>query len=121
MSGVTGGGHGWSYVNGGAEFRGYSPGPIRKQVGDIGVGWRWERPSFSRSPDTLSESDKACEQLLDVLDADTPNRDQVRRQVEAFRKAREQRRAELAEVRQQLRAVVTPEQEAKLILMGYLD
>jgi hypothetical protein len=121
MSGVTGGGHGWSSVQGGAEFRGYSPGPIRKQVGDVSVGWRWERPSFNQSPDKLSEDDKACEQLLGALDTDKPDRDQVRRQVEALRKAREQRRAELAGVRQQLREIVTPEQEAKLILMGYLD
>ena len=49
MSGVTGGGHGWSYVNGGAHS-GYSPGPIRKQVGDISVGWCWTAPSGLPQP-----------------------------------------------------------------------
>ena len=121
MAGATGGSEGRSYVQGGGEFRGYSPGPIRKQVGDISVGWRWERPSLNKSPDKLSEGDKACEQLLGALDTDKSDPEQVRRQIEALRQVRQQRQAELQDARRQLREIVTPEQEAKLILMGYLD
>jgi len=121
MAGGARGSYGSSYVRGGAEFHGYSPGPIRKQVGDISVGWRWELPSFNKSPDKLSESDKVCAQLLNVLEMKNPDPEQVRQRVGALRKVREQIEAKRREARQQLREVVTPEQEAKLILMGYLE
>jgi hypothetical protein len=113
--------HGRAVASGAIEFSMQVPGPVKKQVGDIDLGWQWERPSLDRSPDTLSGGERACERLLDVLETDKPNPDQVRQQVEALRKVREQRQAELRQARQQLRGIVTPEQEAKLILMGYLE
>jgi hypothetical protein len=119
--GGTAGGYGQGSVGGGGGFSGGSPGPVKKKVGDVNLGWQWRRPSLDKGVDKLSESEKTCEQLLDALEAKNPNPDQVRRQVEALRKLREQRQAEQRQARQQLREVVTPEQEAKLILMGYLD
>jgi len=112
--GAAGGGGGYSYNIGGT-------GPVKKQVGEVSLGWQWRRPSLNKSPDKLSEGEKTCEQLLDVLETKSPDPEQVRQRVEALRKIREQIQAKRQEARRQLREVVTPEQEAKLILMGYLD
>ncbi len=117
----TAGGYGRSFAEGGAELRVQTPGPVRKQVGDVNLGWQWQRPSLGKGPDKLTEGDKACEQLLDVIELKNPDAAQVRQRMEALRRTREQRRTELRDTQQQLRALVTPEQEAKLVLMGYLD
>ncbi len=96
-------------------------GPVKKKVGDVSLGWQWHRPSLDKGPDKLTEGDKACEQLLDALEIKSSNPEQVRQRLEVLRKMREQRRAELQETQRQLRELVTPEQEPKLVLMGYLD
>ena len=122
-SGGTGGGGGsaggYGFAGGGIAGRG--AGPVKKTVGDMNLGWQWSRPSLNQNRDKLTEGEKTCEQLLDLLETKNPSPDQVRQRVEALRRAREQQRRELQEARKQLREVVTPEQEAKLILMGYLD
>ena len=94
---------------------------MKKKVGEVSLGWQWHRPSLNKEPDKLTEGDKACEQLLDVIELKNPDAAQVHQRLEGLRKIREQRRTELHETQQQLRALVTPEQEPKLVLMGYLD
>ena len=113
--GGTSGGGGYGFGFGGP------PGPVKKKMGGLSLGWQWQRPSLKKNPSLLSDDEKVCEQLLDVLEAKNPDPEQVRQRVEALRKIREQIQARQREARQQLREVVTPEQEAKLILMGYLD
>jgi hypothetical protein len=110
--GASGGG-GYSFGFGGP------PGPVKKTVGELSLGWQWPRPSQSKTPDKLTEGEKACEQLLDALEAKNP--DQVRQRLEALRQMRAQRLAERQETQRQLRELVTSEQETKLVLMGYLD
>jgi hypothetical protein len=126
--GASGGGGSFSSgaaAAGGASGYGFGfggpPGPVKKNVGDVSLGWQWRRPSLNEDPNQLSENEKICEQLLDVLETKSPDPEQVRRRVEALRKVREQVEAKRREARQQLREVVTPVQEAKLILMGYLE
>ena len=91
-----------------------SLGPMKKQVGDVSLGWRWPGP-----PRESDLGAQACGQLLDAIEAKDP--EQMRRQIEAVRQIREQRQAQQRQARQKLREVVAPAQEAKLILMGYLD
>jgi len=117
----TAGGSGGSVAGGGSELKMQTPGPVRKQVGDTNLGWQWQRPSLRKSPDTLTAGERVCEQLLAACEEDTPNPGRIQQQVEALRLARQQRQAELQQARQELREVVTPAQEAKLILMGYLE
>jgi hypothetical protein len=117
----TAGGYGRSFAEGGANVRVQTPGPVRKQVGDVNFGWQWQRPSLKKDPDKLSEDEKACERLLDTLETAQSSPVQIRQRVEGLRRVRQQQQAELQEARQQLRAIVTPAQEAKLILMGYLE
>ncbi len=113
-SGAAGTGSGYGFAIGGT-------GPVKKKVGEVSLGWQWRRPSLDKNPDKLTEGDKACEQLLDVIELKNPDVAQVRQRMEVLRKIREQRRTDLRETQQQLRALVTSEQEAKLVLMGYLD
>lgn len=95
--------------------------PVKKQVGELSLGWTWHRPSENKKPDELTDGEKMCEQLLDALTAETPDRDLVQQRVEQLRQFRRERLRQLRRTQQQLRELVTPEQEAKLILMGYLD
>jgi hypothetical protein len=117
----TAGGSGRSFAEGGGNIRVHTPGPVKKQVGDVNLGWQWRRPSLNEDADKLTEGDRACEQLLDALEAKNPDAEHVRQRVEALRQVRAQRQVELREAQRQLREVITPEQEPKLILMGYLD
>jgi hypothetical protein len=117
----TAGGYGRAVAGGGGQIKVQTPGPVRKQVGDTNLGWQWQRPSLRKSPDTLTASEKTCEQLLDACEEDTLNPERIRQQVEAVRQARRQRQADLQQAHQALREIVTPAQEAKLILMGYLE
>jgi hypothetical protein len=112
--GAAGGAGGYGFAVGGT-------GPVKKQVGEVSLGWQWRRPSLNKSPNQWSENEKACERLLDALETKSPDPEQVRQRVEALRRVREQLQAEWREARRKLREVVTPEQEAKLVLMGYLD
>ncbi len=112
---------GQSRVGGVIRLYVQTPGPVKKQVGDINLGWLWQRPWLDKSPAGLNEYEKTSEQLLSVCDVDKPDPDQVRQQVEALRQVRRQRQAELQAARRQLHEMVTPEQEAKLILLGYLE
>jgi hypothetical protein len=95
--------------------------PVKAQVGDMNMGWTWQRPSSVKTNDLLTEGEDACEKLLDVLETNNPDHEQINQKVTILRKIREQNRHELLQAQQQLREVVTLGQEAKLILMGYLD
>ncbi len=117
----VGSGPGRVAASGNIKFAMRVPGPIKKKVDDIALGWQWERPSLDRDPNALSESERVCERLADAFEGKGADPEQVRRQVEALRQVRQQRRAELEETRRQLLALVTPAQEAKLISMGYLE
>jgi hypothetical protein len=112
-AGTSGGGYG--FAGGGLA------GPVKKKVGDTNLGWQWQRASLRKSSDKLSEGEKACEQLLDVLETKSPDARLVRQQVEAVRRAREQQGRELQKAQELLREVATVEQEARFVLMGYLE
>ncbi len=126
VSGSGAGGGSFASSGGASSGSGYGfaiggTGPVKKKVGEVSLGWQWRRPSLDKEPGRLTEGDKACEQLLDVIEWKNPDAAQVRQRMEVLRKIREQRRTELRETQQQLRELVTPEQEPKLVLMGYLD
>jgi hypothetical protein len=111
---------GYSYSSrGGAGPQGERP--VKKQVGELNLGWIWHRPSENPSAEELSEGEKVCERLLDVIEAEIPDRGLVQQRVGQLRRLRQARQSEIHQIHQELRAIVTPDQEAKLILMGYLD
>jgi len=124
--GIAGGGSASS--SGSSYWHGFGPRvgpngdrPIKKQVGEMSLGWTWLRPSEGKKPDELTDGEKRCERLLDAVTAETPDWDLVQQRVEQLRQFRKEKLRQLRQTQQQLRELVTPEQEAKLILMGYLD
>ena len=130
--GATGGSGGYGYRTGSSSGSSYGYGfgggagpkgdrPVKKTVGELSLGWIWQRPSERKEPDEMTEADKTCEQALDAMEAKEPDPERVRQHIEQLRQLRRERQRQLQEVQQQLRDIVTPEQEAKLILMGYLD
>jgi hypothetical protein len=129
-SGGSSGRGGYGYSAGGGSGSGYSLSsgggvsadrPVKKQVGDLKLGWMWRRPSDDKRPEDVTEGDRICESLLDAIQAEAPDPQATQARIETLRLIRKQKRAELRQVRQELRALVTPDQEAKLILMGYLE
>ncbi len=125
-SGSTGGGgsssSGYSFSAGGAGG-GVGPhqGAVKKQAAGMGMGWNWTRPSNFKAPEQMTETDKVCEGLLDLIEKGDADRAEIQKHIEGVRQARAEHEREVAKVRQQLRNAVTFEQEARLILMGYLD
>ncbi|MHC4519805.1 MAG: hypothetical protein ACYTAS_14550 [Planctomycetota bacterium] len=113
-------GSGWGYSIGGGAGPNRDR-PVKKRVGDLNLGWTWRRPSDDKGPDELTEGGKICEGLLDALEAEEPDPKAVKEHIEKLRRVREQAKRELAAACKQLREIVAPDQEAKLILMGYLD
>jgi len=84
-------------------------------------GWKWARPSENRGRSELTPVEKAAEDLLDSLDNRRSSEAQSREKLAALRKIREQAAKQLLKEQQELREVLTFDQEAKLVLMGYLE
>jgi hypothetical protein len=81
----------------------------------------WWRPSQHKSRDKLTKGERICEDLLNLLESGRAEPKQIRQKMTALRKVRQDARKELAKARQELREVVTPRQQAALILMRYLN
>ncbi|HUW35597.1 MAG TPA: hypothetical protein VM223_28635 [Planctomycetota bacterium] len=64
---------------------------------------------------------KAQADLQATLDKEDASADEIKTKLTAYREARELAKQELAKAQAELRELVTPRQEAQLVLMGYLD
>lgn len=84
-------------------------------------GWKWLRPSANKSPGKLTKGERICEELLDLLQDKGANPEAIRQRVDALRNIREKAERQLVKARQELHNVLTPRQEATLVLMGWLD
>jgi hypothetical protein len=84
-------------------------------------GWKWARPSENRRRNELTAVEKAAEDLLDSLEKPQSREADIREKLTALRRIREQAAKELPKAQQELREVLTFDQEAKLVLMGYLE
>jgi len=69
-------------------------------------------------PSDITEKTKALNDTLDNKDADPKD---IAQKVNALRDARERVRGELVKAQAELKEVLTPRQEARLVLMGVLD
>ena len=83
--------------------------------------WRWSRPSQNKGFENLNEGEKICEELFRLLEGKNSELEQIRQKMEALRKFRQEAKKELAIVQQELRQLVTPHQEAALVMMQLLD
>ena len=87
----------------------------------IDYGVRWSRPSQNKGFENLNEGEKICEELFRFLEDKNSELEQIRQKMEALRKFRQEAKKELAIAQQELRELVTPHQEAALVMMQLLD
>ena len=87
----------------------------------IDYGWRWSRPSQHRGFENLNEGEKICEELFRLLEDKNSELEEIRQKMEALQTFRQDTKKELAMAQKELRQLVTPRQEAALIMMGLLD
>ncbi len=90
-------------------------------ISHIYRSWRWSRPSQSRGFENLNEGEKICEELFRLLEDKNSELEQIRQKMEALQKFRQEAKKELAIAQQELRQLVTPHQEAALVMMQFLD
>jgi hypothetical protein len=83
--------------------------------------WLWFRPSQNKGFENLNEGEKICEELFRLLEGKNSELEQIRQKMEALRKFRQEAKKELAIAQQELRELVTPHQEAALVMMQILD
>jgi hypothetical protein len=87
----------------------------------IHYGWGWVRPSRHKGFENLNEGEKICEELFRLLEDKNSELEEIRQKMEALRKFRQEAKKELAIAQQELRELVTPHQEAALVMMQLLD
>ncbi len=85
------------------------------------ISWRWIRPSQNKGFENLNEGEKICEELFRLLEDKNSELEEIRQKMEALRKFRQEAKKELAIAQQELRQLVTPHQEAALVMMQLLD
>ena len=123
---MSGSGFGTGFAGSG----GFGEGEIVQKQGGAGgssspshiySSWRWLRPSQYRGFENLNEGEKICEELFRLLEDKNSELEQIRQKMEALRKFRQEAKKELAIAQQELRQLVTPHQEAALVMMQFLD
>ncbi len=84
---------------------------------------RGPRPEAERSSSDTEKSEvqKAADTLQKALEKETPDAEEIKTSLAAYREAREKARQELAKAQQELREILTVDQEAKLVLAGLID
>ncbi len=112
MMGGYGGGSGGSggYVMGGGSGSG-SGGSVQS----------WAGPAWRLVDRPLTEGEKACEELSELLEDKNSDPEKIKEKMIALRQAREKAGEQLAKVRQELREILNSRQEANLVLLEVLD
>lgn len=124
--GMGGYGSGVGYMVGGrsagGSMGGYGGG--MSGFGSSGSGGSvqsWAGPTWRLADRPLTEGEKACEELSELLQNKNSDPEKIRQKMVALRQARENARNQLAKARQELREILNSLQEAKLVLLEVLD
>ena len=94
---------------------------------DKDLGFTWIKPTESKHglPKTLtelSEVKRNIELLIDLLRREDTTDEELRKQIDALKQAREKARKEWPKAKQELAATLTtPRQEAVFLLLGHID
>jgi len=121
---MSGYGSGYGFSDSGGGVRG---GTVQKRGSAGGsssrspISWRWFRPSQHKGFENLNEGEKICEELFKLLEDKNSELEEIRQKMEALQKFRQEAKKELAIAQQELRQLVTPHQEAALVMMQLLD
>jgi len=93
----------------------------QQSVPKVEEGWKWSKAWEKKNPGELTEGERACEELLLLLEDKDSNQEEIEQKVEALREVRKEAGKQLAQAQQELREVLTFRQEATLVLMRLLD
>jgi Spy/CpxP family protein refolding chaperone len=77
-----------------------------------------QRPQ--QDPATMTVVEKAQEQLRTTLENQSASPEEIKKQLTALRQAREKAKQDLATAQADLVKILTPRQEAQLVMMGQL-
>ncbi len=122
-------GNGSNVVSGNGNFTGGWSGGFTT-FGSSGPGQSWSRtetfgPGGSRSTRNSTgeptQAESLCEELYNLIQTPGAPPAQITQKVAALRQAKQRAQGQLQRERTQLRGLVNPQQEAALIVMGYLD
>ncbi len=122
-SGSSSGGSGSGYRTGGSGG-GSSGGYVMQGGSGSGSGGSAQfggGPTWRLADRELTEGEKACEELSELLEDRNSRPEKIRQKMVALRQARKKARNQLAKVRQELREILNSRQEAKLVLLEVLD
>lgn len=87
------------------------------------LAFQWKRPWKDKAPDELTEAQRLAKQLVVLIGRNSTPPQAFRLKMDALRKARGEEvelNRQLSEVRRELRELLTPRQEAALVLMKWL-
>ena len=125
------GGAGGGYSGGSSSGGGYRTGSSSSgggyvMQGDSGSGSGgsaqfWGGPTWRLADRELTEGEKACEELFELLQDKNSRPEKIKQKMVALYQAREKAKNQLAKVRQELREILNSRQEAKLVLLEVLD
>jgi hypothetical protein len=85
--------------------------------------WQWTEPWKDKDPSELTDAQKLANQLITLVENNNTTSEQLRRKMDDLRKAKkeeDQIERKLAEAQKELRELLTPRQEAALVLMNWL-
>lgn len=84
-------------------------------------GWKWTRPSDKKKAEEMSAVERAAESLLNTLEKGSGRQDEIQKKLALLREGRDAAAKQLPEAQKELRELLTDEQQAMVVLMGYLD
>ena len=127
----SGGGYRTGSSSGGSSSGGYRTGSssggssggyvMQGGSGSGGSAQFWGGPTWRLADRELTEGEKACEELFELLQDKNSRPEKIKQKMVALRQPREKARNQLAKVRQELRKILNSRQEAKLVLLEVLD
>lgn len=87
-----------------------------------GPGGDRRGPDRDDGPDRdLTPVQQATRQLQEAVQSESPNADEIQKRLTALRRAKEEVKQQLDKAQEDLRQLLTPTQEAKLVLLGMMD
>jgi hypothetical protein len=92
---------------------------MRRNRGGNDAGPGGNRPQ--RDPSTMTAVEKAADALQTTLDNQSASPEEIAAKLKDLRAAREKAKQELATAQEELRKILTPRQEAQLVLMNQLN
>jgi hypothetical protein len=107
---------------GGSGFSGELPEGTTSETKKESYSWmKWSWSKAWREKDAQREDQKLCELLFNLLENKNSSEEKIKQTIDSLRNAREQTKKELEKAQQELREILTLEQQARLVALGWLD